>query len=145
MMLLLATLAGVNIVFTRFLNAECAKKNSLSVGTLFNYITGLLTSIIVLILSGEPGGFRSDLQTSASLFIYLGGTVGVMTLLLSNYLTPRLPAFLLTLLIFISQLLTALLLDFVITGELSMGKLIGGLLVFVGLWHYGWVHKTANK
>ena len=145
MMVFLAALAGVNIVITRFLNAECAKRNSLSVGTLFNYIAGLFTSILVLVFSGEIGGFRPALQTAAGFLPYLGGTVGVITLLLSNYLTPRLPAFLLALLIFISQLLTALMLDFFIAGELSAGKLIGGLLVFAGLWHYGLVHKTANK
>ena len=146
MMMFLAALAGANIVFSRFLNSGNAEKNGLGMSTLMNYITGLVTSAVVLLVSGEAGGFRQlqGFQLS-SLFMYLGGAVGVTTVLLSNYLTPRLPAFLLTLLIFIAQLLTALALDALLTGKFSAGKLAGGMLVLAGLWHYQSVHKRGDS
>lgn len=141
MIILIAIFTGANIVLCRFLNAGSSEKNGLNMSTLMNYITGLLTSLLVLWFSGEVGGFRLEWNGVSSLVIYAGGTVGMITILLSNYLTPRLPAFLLTLLIFVSQLLTALLLDFFLTGFFSMGKLVGGLLVLIGLLHYQWVHR----
>ncbi len=140
-MVLVAILTGVNIVLCRFLNAGSAQRNGLSMSTLMNYVVGLFTSLLVLWISAEAGGFRLPWDGISSLPVYLGGTVGVATILLSNYLTPRLPAFLLTLLIFIAQLLSALALDYLLAGDFSIGKLLGGLLVLLGLWHYQWVHK----
>ncbi len=145
MMVLVSILAGVNIVVCRFLNSGSAERNGLSMSTLMNYITGLTTAFAVLWIMREPGSFALKPFDSTTVFFYLGGTVGVITILLSNYLAPRLPAFLMTLLIFVAQLLTALALDYGLTGQFSLGKLLGGLLVLVGLWHYQWVHKQQNK
>ena len=143
-MLLIAIFTGINIVLCRFLNAGSAQKNGLSMSTLMNYITGLVTSVIVFCLSKEESGLAFQWNGLYTLLIFTGGVSGVITIFLSNFLTPRLPAFLLTLLIFISQLLTAFLLDYLVSGVLSIGKLIGGLLVLLGLWHYQWVHKRHS-
>lgn len=145
MMIFFAILAGVNIVFSRFLNSGNAEKNGLSMSTLMNYITGLVTSLIVLLLVREPGSFlKLPAFGVSSVLMFLGGTVGVITILLSNHLTPRMPAFLMTLLIFISQLLTALVLDYWLRGAFSLGRLAGGLLVLAGLWHYQRVHNQSD-
>lgn len=142
-MILLAVATGSNIVLCRFLNAGSAEKNGLSMSTLMNYITGLIMSTVVFCLAGETGSFSLQWNGVTSIIIYTGGAVGVITILLSNYLTPRLPAFLFTLLLFVSQLLTALLLDYWLDGVFSPGKLVGGLLTLAGLWHYQWVHRHS--
>ncbi len=141
MIVFLAILAGVSIVVSRFLNAGSADKNGLSVSTLMNYLTGLAVSLIVLTLARESGGFQPKAHDTFNPLIYSGGLVGVVTVFLSSYLARRLPAFLMTLLIFIAQLLTALALDYLLTGQFSLMKLLGGLLVLGGLWHYQWIHK----
>ena len=140
-MIFVAVFTGANVLLCRFLNAGSAEKNGLSMSTLMNYITGLATSLLVYSLSGETKGLSLQWSGLSTLAIYTGGATGVITILLSSYLAPRLPAFLLTLLIFIAQLFTAFLLDFWLSGIFSAGKLIGGLLVLLGLWHYQWVHK----
>lgn len=145
LMILFAVLAGCNIVITRFFNAGSSQQNGLSMSTLMNYITGLFTSLLVLWFSGEKNTSTLTLPFHVNPLIYLGGTVGVITLLISNHITPRMPAFLLTLLIFLSQLLTALLLDFFFFGNFSAGKLFGGLLVLVGLWHYQFIHQRRSS
>ncbi len=145
MIIFLAILTGANIVVSRTLNAGGAQKNGLYMSTLMNYLTGLITSLIVLWIAGENGSFLNPDFKASSLFMYLGGAVGMLCIFLSNYVTPRMPAFLLTLLLFISQLITALMLDFVLSGTFSLGRLIGGALVLVGLWHYQWVHKKAEE
>ena len=140
-MIFVAIFTGANVLLCRFLNAGSAQKNGLSMSTLMNYITGLFTSLLVFALSNENGNMAFQWSGLSTFAIYTGGATGVITILLSCYLTPRLPAFLLTLLIFVAQLFTAFLLDFWLSGIFSPGKLVGGLLVLMGLWHYQWVHK----
>lgn len=145
MMIFFAILTGVNIVLSRMLNAGCAKHNSVNLSTLLNYLTGLVTSLLVLWLVGEAGGFHPTGENAGQVWIYLGGAVGVATVVLSNYLVPKLPAFLLTLLVFLAQLLAGLALDYALSGAFSLGKLLGGLLILLGLWHYQQVHRQAAK
>jgi uncharacterized membrane protein YdcZ (DUF606 family) len=70
---------------------------------------------------------------SIPIAVYLGGLVGVIVISLSNYITPKISAFYLTLLIFIGQLFTGTIIDFFLSHELSTGKIIGGILVLIGL------------
>lgn len=144
MMIFLAILTGVNIVVARFLNAGSAQRSTLSMSTLLNYVTGLVTSLVALWLSGEVLGLAAGESAPFYPLMYLGGAFGVAAVLLSNYLTPRLPAFLLTLLIFVAQLLTGLVLDYVLLGDFSLGKLLGGVFVLLGLWHYQSVHRRVE-
>ena len=141
LMSFLAVFTGANVVLCRFLNAGSAQKNGLSMSTLMNYITGLATSLLVLWFSGEKQDFHFQWAGFSTFAIFTGGLSGVITVLLSNYLTPRCPAFLLTLLIFLAQLFTAFLLDFWLSGVFSIGKLGGGIFVLLGLWHYQWVNR----
>jgi transporter family-2 protein len=144
-LLLVAALVGANTVVCRYLNTLYASRNGLPMGTLANYVTGFLASLLVLLAVGEPAApvpvGPLTFRTGA---MFLGGAVGVALIQLSIYITPRLPAFVSTLLIFVSQLSAGLLLDFVLTGAFSPAKLLGGLLVMVGLWHFSRVGRRAG-
>ncbi|MED1370878.1 EamA-like transporter family protein, partial [Bacillus paranthracis] len=48
-------------------------------------------------------------------------------------ITPKISAFYLTLLIFIGQLFAGTIIDFILSHELSMGKIVGGIFVLIGL------------
>ena len=146
MLLLIPVLVGANTVVCRYLNAIYAKHNSLPMGTLANYVTGLATALAVLLAMGEPVSFQPIAQvTFRTVAMFLGGAVGVGLIQLSIYITPRMPAFLATLLIFLSQLGVGLVLDFALTGLFSPGKLWGGLIVLLGLCHYAWVGKRDAR
>ena len=54
MMLFIAAFAGANTVLTRYLNAAYAKRNGIQMSTLNNYVTGLMTSLLVRLFMGEP-------------------------------------------------------------------------------------------
>ena len=144
MMLWIAALTGANTVICRYLNAAFARHNGLSMGTLANYATGLITSLVVLLCMGEAIGF-APLQTAGlrTVMMFLGGAVGVAVVQLLIYVTPRMPALLSSMLLFVSQLGAGIVLDAVLTGAFSRGKLIGGLMVLAGLWHYQWVARRA--
>lgn len=62
-----------------------------------------------------------------------GGLVGVVVIVLSCYLTPKISAFYFTIIMFIGQLFAGIAIDYFNLNVLSPGKLIGGILVFTGL------------
>ncbi|MGH0429403.1 DMT family transporter [Bacillus mycoides] len=129
----IAILVGVSIVVARIINANLAKKIGNWEGTFFNYITGLFFSMLFLIFSSDSLYISSHTLQSIPIAVYLGGLVGVIVISLSNYITPKIPAFYLTLLIFIGQLFTGTIIDFFLSHELSMGKIVGGIFVLIGL------------
>ena len=51
--ILLAILAGISIVTSRVINFSLADKIGVFQGTFFNYVVGLLFSIIFLVISNE--------------------------------------------------------------------------------------------
>lgn len=126
-------IAGVTIVLNRMTNAELGKRIGNFQSTLFNYITGLGTSLVFWWISGEWLGLAENSFAGIPLWAYFGGLLGVVVIVLSNYVTPRIPAFYLTLLIFSAQILTGCLIDLLMTDSFSPGKLVGGLLVLAGL------------
>lgn len=133
MYILLALLSGVSIVISRMLNAKLSAEQTLYQGTLWNYITGLLGSVILLLIVREPFQFSMDFPGIRPYIMFFGGALGVMTVTINSYITPRLSAFYLTIIIFISQLFSGLLLDYFLYQEFSFGKLAGGIFVMIGL------------
>ena len=146
MMLLIAVFVGMNTVVSRYLNATFARHNGVAMGTLANYATGLATALVLLWLVGEPLTAQPlgplTFRTAA---MFLGGAVGMVMVQMTICFTPRLPAFLATLLVFVSQLTTGLLLDCLLTGRFSLSKLLGAMLVLTGLCHYAWVGRDNAK
>jgi uncharacterized membrane protein YdcZ (DUF606 family) len=125
-------LSGVTIVLARMLGARLAQNCGAPFSSLMNYITGLTGSLIAFLVTGAvtkaafpaPGG---------SIFIYLGGALGLVSVYILNNITRRLPATQMTLLIFVGQLFSGMLLDYFATHNFSLGTLAGGLLVLAGL------------
>ncbi|MED1093106.1 DMT family transporter [Bacillus paramycoides] len=129
----IAILVGVSIVVARIINANLATKIGIWEGTFFNYITGLFFSALFLIFSTDSLYISSHTLQSIPFAVYLGGLVGVIVIVLSNYINPKISAFYLTLLIFIGQLFMGTVIDFLLSNELSIGKIVGGILVLLGL------------
>ncbi len=127
-----ALLSGVTIVLARMLGARLAQNCGAPFSSLMNYITGLTGSLIAFLVTGAvtkaafpaPGG---------SVVIYLGGVLGLGSVYILNKIAHRLPATQMTLLIFVGQLFSGLLLDYFATHKFSLGTLVGGLLVLSGL------------
>jgi transporter family-2 protein len=130
---LIAIAAGTSVVLARNINSILATKIGLLEGTLYNYCVGLFFSTIFLLFSSET--FKLGLQNAGTIpaWAYLGGLVGVIVVVLSNLVTPKLSAFYLTLIIFIGQLFAGMLIDYFTLSILSKGKIIGGVLVVLGL------------
>ncbi|ERI91080.1 hypothetical protein HMPREF1982_03445 [Clostridiales bacterium oral taxon 876 str. F0540] len=144
-MIFLAILAGVCIVISRTINARLAGIIGIFQGTVFNYIVGLIFSIVFMLFSSERTSIYHINLSSVPWWAYLGGIVGVLVVVLSSYITPKISAFYLTLLIFIAQLFVGMIIDYITLNMLSPGKIIGGLIVFAGLAYNLVLDNKASK
>lgn len=137
---LLAFLTGVSVVTSRCVNAQLSEKTSVLTSTWYNFVVGLLLS--ALLMGGAAGtGRLAAFRTSFSpaVWIYLGGMIGVCVVSLLNILTPRLPAFHMTLILFAGQVFTGFVLDALLTHSFSEANLIGGIFVTAGLVLNAWL------
>ncbi|MCE5188853.1 MAG: DMT family transporter [Eubacteriales bacterium] len=125
--------SGVLLVVSRSQNARLADETSVYVSTFFNYVSGLLTAILVLLLFGLGDPVPAGFILAPNWWTYLGGAIGVITVWLSNVVVVRIPQLYVTLLMFVGQVFTGVLLDAWMDGVFSVENIAGGLLVALGL------------
>lgn len=131
--LIISVLSGVSVVVARIINARLAEKIGIFPGTLINYVTGLFFSFLLMLFTSELFHFNEIEFAVLPLWAYLGGLTGVVVIVLSSYVTPRISSFYLTLFIFIAQLFVGILFDYMLESNVSPGKIAGGLFVLTGL------------
>lgn len=129
--ILISVASGAIIVISRILNTKLSEKVGLIQSSFFNYFTGLLSAIILF-------GIFKDKVTLNQLYnipfyAYLGGILGVIVVILSSVVTPKMSSFYITLIIFIGQLFTGIFIDYITLKAIPFAKIIGGLLVIAGL------------
>ncbi|MCL2051192.1 MAG: DMT family transporter [Lachnospiraceae bacterium] len=143
--IILAFATGFTVIISRSLNAKLADFSSVQISALYNYIVGLAFSIPVLLLLGQNEMDFAEITFSPNLLIYLGGPVGLCTVMICNVLVTKVPAFYLSLLMFVGQVFTGILIDALISGSFSRQILIGGALVSAGLLIDLLLDKRAEK
>ena len=132
--LLLSLLTGVNIVISRTINAKLAEKTSVHVSSFFNYAVGLLCAIIVLLVLGRGEHvFTNSLVISPDIFMYLGGALGLCSVFICNVVVMKISAYYFTLLLFVGQISSGVIIDALIAKSFSLTITIGGILVAAGL------------
>jgi uncharacterized membrane protein YdcZ (DUF606 family) len=131
--ILISILAGVSIVVSRIINSKLGNKIGVFQSTFYNFLTGLLFSIIILFFSKESLMSISSTFSSIPFVAFIGGLIGVVFITLSNYIAPKISTFYMTLLIFIGQLFVGIIIDYFTLNQLSIGKIIGGVIVAIGL------------
>jgi transporter family-2 protein len=136
-----ATLCGSFIILSMIINSHLAKKIGVFQGTLVNYIVGLLTTILLIIIVRNFVNLSYNDYSAIPLWALLGGLIGVMVVASSNIVIPKIPTIYTTLLIFIGQIFTGILIDYFRAGFVSKGKIIGGVLILVGILYNSNVDK----
>ena len=129
--ILVAILSGVSIVVSRIINSRLGDEIGVFQSTFYNFLTGLLFSMIILFFSSENMNISSEVLSSTPIIAYLGGLIGVISITLSNYVAPKISAFYMALLIFIGQLFTGIIIDYFTLGQLSIGKAIAGITLCI--------------
>lgn len=134
---LCATCAGMTIVLSRSVNGYLAQKVGAYQSTFFNYFTGLFMSLVFLIILGfsHVQNFQSTVLLENPV-MFIGGIIGVFNILILNIVVPKVSPVKLTLITFVSQLISGIILDYCFYNLFSVNKLIGCLIVVVGLFLY---------
>lgn len=143
--ILLAILSGVSVVLSRIVNFKLAEEIGPFQGTFFNYLTGFLTSLIFFFLTKDYININNLNELSIPFYAYLGGTIGILVVLLFNYITPKVSSFSLSLLVFIGQLSIGIIIDYFSSNIISIGKILGGLLILLGLSYNIFIDKKAQE
>lgn len=139
-----AIMAGVTIVLSRTVNGYLGQRIGVYQSTFFNYFTGLLLSIVVLLWMGIPTvGYDLTLFCEHPTFM-IGGIIGVFNILILNLIVSKISPIQLTLICFIAQLTTGIILDYYIYDIFSINKLIGCFIVIMGLFMYQRADKNSH-
>jgi transporter family-2 protein len=125
--------SGLLLVVSRSYNARLADASSVYVSTFFNYVCGLATAIPVFLFFGLEEPVWMGFHLAPNFWTYLGGAIGVFTVWLSNVVVVKIPQLYITLLMFVGQVFTGVLMDALIDGAFSTQNIIGGVLVSAGL------------
>jgi transporter family-2 protein len=127
---ILSLIAGITIVLSRTVNARLSAQTSPLIGSFFNHLVGLPICILLFLCLQGP---VLHMTTSAQPWMYLGGVLGVVTVLLLNITVPKVSAFRLTLLSFTGQVFTGVILDMTLGMKSSNSTFAGGLIIAGGL------------
>ena len=138
---ILAFLAGVFTLISVITNSNLAKYVGTLQSTLVNFTAGLSVSIIIyFFFNNQPFQF-----INFPIWALFGGLFGVFIVIISNLVIPKIPTIYSTLLIFIGQLFTGLIIDFFQTNTLQLNKVIGAFLIITGLFYNLLVDKKDNE
>jgi len=125
--------AGICIVVARTLNALLANVTSLRIGVFYHHLIGTVLSLPILLFLGSNEIAAFHLAPPSNWYIYLGGIFGITVLLIGNIIVMKVSAFYLTLLIFVGQIFTSVIIDMILTQAFSHRNLLGGIIVSIGL------------
>ncbi len=128
---LVSLATGVTIIVSRTINAKLADMTSMTVSTFYNYAVGLICAVPLYFLLG--GGEGVNAAIAPNWYIFVGGALGVAVVWLSNFTVMKVSAFYLSLLLFIGQVFSGIVVDALISQSFSPRNLIGGVLVAAGL------------
>lgn len=144
MYILLALIIGFSVVIATILNGKLAQRIGVVNDIVINFSIGLFTSAILLLIVKEDIPTLPNLK-SIPFYFYIGGLVGLVVIWASNMIVPKIAAAYLVILAFIGQILTSALIDYFYLDLLSKGKIIGGLIILLGLLYNVRVDKIYKK
>lgn len=133
MAVLISFVSGITVVLSRTVNAHLAEKIGALNGSLVNHLAGLPITILLALIVSKGSYLNSAANSNFKIWIYLGGILGVIVVMLSNITVPKIPAFRLTLIVFVGQIFTGILLDAVIGKGYSDTSFWGGIIIAAGI------------
>ncbi len=132
--ILLALLTGMLVLLSILLTSQLGLKIGVLKATQINYLAGLITvTALVIIGNFNLSGSLYTLPEIHPAFILGGGICGVLIVIGFNTIVPKIPALYTTILMFIGQILTGLVIDYHMGKTISARLITGCIIVFSGL------------
>lgn len=145
LMILLAILGGVLTTLSMIVSSALGKKIGLIQSTIIHYIGGLIGGVFILIGMGSASAPSIIDLSKMPLYIFLGGIMGVIVVYISNIVIPKIPVVYSTLLMFSGQMICAIIIDTIIIGEFSWKKLLGAIIVVLGIFYNSKIDEKENN
>ena len=145
LMILLAVLGGVLTTLSMVVSSTLGKKIGLIQSTIIHYIGGLIGGVFILIGLGSKIAPSIAEMSNMPFYIFLGGVIGVMVVYTSNIVIPKIPVVYSTLLMFSGQMLCAIMINAIVMKDFSILKLIGAIIVVLGILYNSRVDAKENK
>lgn len=143
--IIISFITGFTVVMSRIINGRLAQETSVLQSTFYNYGVGITLSIIVLLTLGSNEPHISQVAFSPRVWIYFGGLLGVCVVMLSNIVVTKISSFYVSLLMFIGQVFSGVVIDIMLTQSFSLNNLIGGILITAGLSINLWIDRATKK
>lgn len=141
--ILISIASGAIIVISRILNTKLSEKVGLIQSSFFNYLTGLLSAVILFCIFKDKVALNQ--LYNIPFYAYLGGLLGVIVVILSSVVTNEMSSFYVTLIMFIGQLFTGIIIDHITLKTIPFSKIVGGLLVVAGLTYNLYVDSVPEE
>lgn len=129
MYLLLSFLCGLIVSPMNIFNGQLSAHCGVYLATVIIHLIGLITFTLIMFLKKQEISFKHHLP----FILYTGGVIGVFNVLILNIVVSKVTPIKLTLITFISQLLSGMILDYYIYHVFTLNKLIGCIIVIIGL------------
>ena len=141
--ILISIASGGIVVLSRILNTVLTDSIGLMESSFFNYLNGFISSFVLFLIMRETIQFSNFSNTP--IWAYLGGLIGVVIVILSSVVTPKMSVFYISLIIFVGQLFTGIIIDCLTLKTIPFNKIIGGLLVVGGLLYNIRIDSLTNR
>ena len=130
----LAVTAGSLVILSMMVNSQLSLRIGIFHGVRRNYLVGFICSMILLaFVNFSFSETFQAVRTVNPVFIFGGGICGVLIVAGSNKILPKIPVIYTTLLIFCGQAVAGLIIDYIITGDFPLNKVLGVLVIASGL------------
>lgn len=126
--------AGVGLVLSRMMSAALGERAGAVGSSLINHVVGLPFAVLLLFALG--GSELAPLPGSlgnAPAWAYLGGIAGLMIIVITNVVLPRVSAFQVSLILFVGQVFSGAAIDLLMGAELDARTFVGGVLIAAGV------------
>lgn len=142
---LMAFLIGGIIIFQMMMNSILSCRLGKVNGIFYNFFTATILMGIFYIFNRT--NFKEGLEQAfnGQMWMFAGGFLGILILSMCNYAIPRMTAVYATLFIMVGQLVTGNIMEYIMTGNISMKKILGCIFILTGVVYDIGVKKMKNS
>lgn len=128
---------GMLIILCISINGMLAAKVGLLQAGITNYLVGFISSFVyIIVVDNFSLANLLPLSSDIPFYFFFGGAVGSVIMIFNSLSINNLSAVNVTILVFIGQLSVGIFVDYQQGHSLPIGKIIGGMLILVGLYFY---------
>lgn len=142
--ILFALVTGMIVILSMILNSRLAAGIGMLKATRMNFLTGLVTVMAIMIFSRSGMISFDTLSGIHPVYIFGGGILGVFIVIGFNYILPKIPTIYTTVLMFLGQIVTGMVIDLFMGKDLSEKTIIGAIVIISGLGVNVWIDRFAR-